>query len=206
VLCEIRKLRFSKIELSSLEFVIQKLVAEKSRKATGGHSPRSKKEEFSRSKFAMTLDYIFDKGASTKIDYSKLEFQYSRRTGRIKQVVEKSTKQILFTFRPNGSIAPTVAGATLLLSRKKESFSNRMNSRPRWTVTIINGVSEFISRGRTVFCKHVIHCSESLRAGQDVAVLNEDGKLLAVGRAVLAGPLMKQFKRGVAVKVREGTV
>ena len=55
-----------------------------------------------------------------------------------------------------------------------------------------------------MFCKHVISCSNELRAGQDVAILNEAGDLLAAGRTVLSGPVIKQFKRGVAVKVREG--
>jgi archaeosine-15-forming tRNA-guanine transglycosylase len=34
--------------------------------------------------------------------------------------------------------------------------------------------------------------------------LNERGNLLAVGSTVISSQLMKQFKRGVAVKVREG--
>jgi archaeosine-15-forming tRNA-guanine transglycosylase len=34
--------------------------------------------------------------------------------------------------------------------------------------------------------------------------LNEKKELLAVGKAVIHGAAMKQFKRGQAVKVREG--
>lgn len=69
---------------------------------------------------------------------------------------------------------------------------------------MIDGVTEFVSGGKTVFCKHIVHCDDSLRANEDVVVLNEGGELLAVGRSIIAGPLMKQFKRGVAVKVRQG--
>jgi predicted RNA-binding protein (TIGR00451 family) len=155
----------------------------------------------------MSLDYIFGKNTSKAIDYSKIEFQYSRKTGRLRYVVEKPTKAILFTFRPNGSIAPTVRGASILLSRssaKQLQSAKKLRFRPWWTITVINGVTEFVSRGKTVFCKHVAHCDDSLRAGNDVAVLNEDGKLLAVGKAIMAGSVMKQFKRGAAVKVREG--
>ncbi|MGI0091970.1 MAG: PUA domain-containing protein, partial [Nitrososphaerales archaeon] len=60
-------------------------------------------------------------------------------------------------------------------------------------------------QGRTVFCKHVVDCADLLRAGQDVAVLNEKGELLAAGRTLLSGPTIKQFKRGAAVKIREGS-
>ena len=166
----------------------------------GRDSPR---DEFSKSKLIMSLDYIFGRGTSKGFHFSNVEFQYSRRTGRLKYVLDESTGQILFSFRPNGSIAPTVAGASRLICKKGKL--RQFTSRPKWTVTVINGVSEVVSKGKTVFCKHVAYCSDSLRSGEDVAILNEDGALLAVGRAVLAGPFMKQFKRGPAVKIREGT-
>ncbi len=161
-----------------------------------------KRDEFSKSKLAMSLDYIFGKNTSRAFDYSNLDFQYSHRTGRLKYVSEKSSKELLFSFRPNGSIAPTLSAFGFMLSKHKIGNINR---RPRWTVTIIDGVSEFVSKGRTVFCKHVVSCSDSLRAGQDVVVLNEKGEALATGRSLFGGPTIKQFKRGAAVKVREGS-
>jgi conserved protein with predicted RNA binding PUA domain len=150
----------------------------------------------------MSLDYIFGKGTAKNLDYEKLHFQYSRRTGRLKYVVDKPSQKILFTFRANGTIAPTVLGAEMLISHRKLSS---IRSRPPWTLTVIDGVSDFISNGRTVFCKHVVYCSDSLLPGEDVAVLNESGKLLAMGKSILAGPVLKEFKRGAAVKIREGS-
>jgi uncharacterized protein with predicted RNA binding PUA domain len=160
------------------------------------------RDDFAKSKLAMSLEYIFGKGTSKNLDFEKVDFQYSRRTGRLKYVIEKSSQKILFTFRANGSIAPTLLGANMLLSNRKLS---RIGSRPAWTITVIDGVSDFISNGRTVFCKHVVHCSDLLLAGEDVAVLNESGKLLAMGKSILAGPVLKEFKRGAAVKIREGS-
>jgi uncharacterized protein with predicted RNA binding PUA domain len=161
-----------------------------------------KRDEFSKSKLAMSLDYIFGRNTSRSLDYSKLDFQYSHRTGRLKYVFLKDAKNLLFTFRPNGSIAPTIAGYSILLSKHKLANIRR---RPAWSVTVTDGVSDIVSEGRTVFCKHVVACSNSLRAGQDVAILNEKGELLATGRSILAGSTIKQFKRGAAVKVREGS-
>lgn len=160
------------------------------------------KNVFNRSKLAMSIDYIFGKGASKALSYSELELVYSRRTGRLKYITDRTSNQILFTFRPNGSIAPTVDGAGLLLS--KFDLSSKLEKRPQWTVTVVEGVSDLVSAGKTAFCKHIVHCNDSLRAGDDVAILSESGRLLAVGRAILPGPLMKQFKRGPAIKVREG--
>ncbi|MFI5419704.1 MAG: PUA domain-containing protein [Nitrososphaerales archaeon] len=159
------------------------------------------RKEFAKSKLVMSLDYIFGKGTGKKIDFEKVDFKYSRRTGRLKYVIEKSTEKILFTFRSNGTIAPTIIGAEMLISGRNIS---RIKSRPRWTITVLDGVSDFISNGRTVFCKHVVSCSDFLRPGEDVAVLNESGRLLAMGRSMLAGAVLKQFKRGAAVKIREG--
>jgi conserved protein with predicted RNA binding PUA domain len=159
------------------------------------------KNDFAKSKLVMSLDYIFGKGTGKKLDLEKLDFKFSRRTGRLKYVIEKSSGKIFFTFRSNGTIAPTMLGAEMLMSGRNIS---RVKSRPRWTITVLDGVSDFISNGRTVFCKHVVSCSNLLRPGEDVAVLNESGKLLAMGRSVIAGPVLKQFKRGAAVKIREG--
>ncbi len=155
------------------------------------------RNQFDKSKSEMSLDYIFGAGVSKNIDFSKISFVHSRKTGRIKQLEDTASGKVLFTFRPNGTIAPTPAGASLLISRKP-------NPRARWIVTVADGVSEIVSKGKTVFCKHVTSCSDSLRAGEDVVVLNEKRELLAVGRSVISGRAMKQFKRGQAIKIREG--
>lgn len=157
------------------------------------------KYAISRSKIAMSFDYVFGKGTSKKLDFETIDFQYSRRTGRLRYVINRESKEILFTLRANGSIAPTVSGARFILGHRIGK-----KSRPRWVITVINDVSEFVANGKTVFCKHVTACDEELLAGEDVAVSNQRGELLAVGKTVVPASLMKQFKRGVAVKVREG--
>jgi predicted RNA-binding protein (TIGR00451 family) len=160
-----------------------------------------KRAEFGLSKLTMSLDYIFGRGTSKALNKLKLEYQYSRRTGRIKHVLSKNTNEILFSFRPNGSIAPSIKGFNLLLSRI--NLSN-IQKRPRWVVTVLDGVTDIVSEGKTVFCRHVVYCSDELRAGEDVVILNERSDILAAGRSNLAGPVIKQFKRGAAVKMREG--
>ena len=167
----------------------------------GRRSHEERREQFSAMKLSMSLDYIFGKNTSKAISGMNVEYQYSRRTGRIRYVLAAGSKKVLFSLRPNGSIAPSIQGFRSLLSKRRLSS---IRTRPAWILTVVDGVSEVVSAGKTVFCKHVVACSNELRAGQDVAVLNESGDLLAAGRTVLAGPVIKQFKRGVAVKVREG--
>jgi predicted RNA-binding protein (TIGR00451 family) len=65
-------------------------------------------------------------------------------------------------------------------------------------------VADFIRAGGDVFAKHVVRADEQLRPGEEAIVIDEDDALLAVGSAVLNGREMSYFKRGVAVKVRDG--
>jgi archaeosine-15-forming tRNA-guanine transglycosylase len=162
------------------------------------------KRKFAISKLKMSLDYIFGKGASQPIDFASLDFEYSRKTGRIRHVIERGSGNILFTFRSDGSIAPTIFGAKAMLRGSVKSKSKENLKRPRWTITVLDGVSDFVASGKTVFCRHVVACHGSLLAAEDVVILNEQGELLGVGRTAVPALVMKQFKRGVAVKVREG--
>jgi conserved protein with predicted RNA binding PUA domain len=162
----------------------------------------SKREQFDKSKTMMSMDYIFGAYTSKKIDFSKIAFEHSRRTGRIRYLTEKTTGNILFTFRANGSIAPNMEGAKLMLSQRNNT---KKASSQDWEITIMDEVSEVVSKGKTVFCKHVVSCCDFLRPGADVSILNEKGDLLAVGKTVIGGPIVKQFKRGPAVKIREGS-
>jgi len=71
-------------------------------------------------------------------------------------------------------------------------------------VTVRGDVAKFIAEGGDVFAAHIVSADDEVRARDEVIVLDEEGKVLAVGRAVLSGEEMKAFKRGVAVKVRRG--
>ena len=50
----------------------------------------------------------------------------------------------------------------------------------------------------------MIHADNRIRAGDEVLVTNQDEVLLAIGKATLSGSEILAFKRGVAVKVRQG--
>lgn len=116
----------------------------------------------------------------------------SRRTGRIRHVLRG--RQLIATLRPkDGYLALTMLGAKLIL--------NGMKAPPNM-VAIQNDVSEFISAGGDVFAKHIVRADIHLRPAEEVIIVDEKNRLLAVGHAVLSGNDMQYFKRGVAVKVR----
>lgn len=141
----------------------------------------------------MTVDYLFGAGVSRALPLDRLEFYFSPRTGRMRRVYLGG--KLVCTIRPDGGVALTIYGATLLM----ESPNFRENC-----VTVADGVEEFVARGRSVFCKHVIDCGSNIRPASEVVVLDREGRVLAVGKAVLSSRMVKAFKVGVAVKVRKG--
>ncbi|MEM3292633.1 MAG: PUA domain-containing protein, partial [Saccharolobus sp.] len=58
--------------------------------------------------------------------------------------------------------------------------------------------------GRNVFAKHVIAVDSSIRSGDEVIIVNENDKLIALGKAKLSGEEMLEYKKGVAVYVKRG--
>jgi conserved protein with predicted RNA binding PUA domain len=122
-----------------------------------------------------------------------LQFEYSRKTGRIKNF---SIGGSLFaTLRTDGGLAITIFGAKKLMQNKgfKENcVKPNSDSLP------------FVCEGRSLFCKHVEWCGSNVEVGSDVAIIDSHDNVLAVGRALLGANAMKNYRKGVAVKVREG--
>ena len=137
------------------------------------------------------LDYEFGPGTSRALPKAGLEFVYSKRSDRMKQVVHDG--KLLATIRPNGVIAPTYYGASLLMRSKAYA---------RNSVVVEAAAVPFVSQGKSVFCKFVKSAGKGVLAYGEVAVLDPKGNLIAVGSARMRGEFMKQFKAGVAVKVR----
>ena len=70
---------------------------------------------------------------------------------------------------------------------------------------VVGSESEpFVRDGKNVFAKFVQDVDDDVRPTDEVAVVHEDGGVLAVGRAELAADAMHDFETGMAVKVRAG--
>jgi len=144
-------------------------------------------------KIAMNIDAIFGSNTSLSIPIDRFEFTFSKRTGRIKNILHDNN--LVATLRTDGGLALTVYGAKLFM----QSGNFRENC-----VVVRNDVAEFIADGKSVFCKHVVNCGNNVSVGSEVAVLDQDDNVIGVGKAVLSAKMIMEFKRGVAVKVREG--
>ena len=99
------------------------------------------------------------------------------------------------TLRTDGGLALTIFGATEFLGT--ERF--RQNC-----IIPTEQALPFVRQGRSLFCKHVEWCGSNVKVGSDVAIVDGVGMVVAVGRALIGFSHMKQYRRGIAVKVREG--
>jgi uncharacterized protein with predicted RNA binding PUA domain len=102
---------------------------------------------------------------------------------------------LVATFRTDGGIALTIFGATELLKNKQ--------FRENCVIPTAEAIP-FVSEGRSLFCKHVEWCGSNIRVGSDVAIINKEDIVLATGKALFQYNIMKKYRKGVAVKVREG--
>ena len=140
-------------------------------------------------------EYQFGEGAGEALFPNSVEVVFSRRTGRPRYVYLKG--KLLASLRPStGTLILTLEGFRRLLERFPP---------PRFRVKVAGEAREAVSGGLTVFAKHVVEADPEIRPGDEVAVVNGEDRLLAVGKAVLSGVEMASFKSGAAVKVRRGS-
>ena len=141
----------------------------------------------------VVANYQFGKGASKAFPKTIL-ITRSPNTHRIRHIYNDS--ELLATYRPkDGLLALSTPGGQAL---------RRIFKPPRLRVEVVSGIEEFIKKGGNVFCKHVQQVDPELRPAEEVLVVDEKDRLLAVGRSFFNAEEMLSFKIGVAVKVRHG--
>ena len=145
-------------------------------------------------KIRSVADYQFGRDAGKKLFPDDVRIVYSKNTGKIRHI--HLGKELLATLRPTtGLFVLTLAGAKRLAREVK----------PLWCwVKVHDDAEPFVAKGRSAFAKHVIDADDEIRPNEEVIVVNRKGEVLAVGRALLSGKEMKEFKRGMAVRVRRG--
>ncbi|MFB6124574.1 MAG: PUA domain-containing protein [Halanaeroarchaeum sp.] len=74
---------------------------------------------------------------------------------------------------------------------------------PAYRVVVGDESEPFVRDGKNVFNKFVRRVGEAVRPGDEVAVVHEDGDVLAVGRAEVDADAMLAFDTGMAVMVRD---
>jgi uncharacterized protein with predicted RNA binding PUA domain len=139
-------------------------------------------------------DYQFGKGVGVRLFPENVKILYSKTTGRIRYVSLNGER--LATLRPtDGLLSLSITAARCIA--ENADFAQCF-------VTVRDDVSKFVADGSDVFAAHVVKADDAIHAKDEVIVIDENGKVLAVGRALLSGSEMASLKTGIAVKVRHG--
>jgi uncharacterized protein with predicted RNA binding PUA domain len=150
-------------------------------------------------KISSHVDFLFGQGVSSVLP-DNLDMEYSRKTGKIKNF--RSDGKLIGTFRTDGGIAITIEGAKLFLRHPNFLYGN--------CIIPVDDAIPFVMEGRSLFSKHVYRCGSNIRCDSDVAVIDNNNNVLAVGRSLfpysyyLDHDSDKTLLKGVGVKIREG--
>ncbi len=137
-------------------------------------------------------DYLFDRGVGRALFPDGVRIVKTR--GRIRQVWLGD--EILCSIRASDGF--------IVLNRKGAEFVHAALKPTRLRVVVSDDAAPFVARGKTVFAKHVVGADPEIRPAEEVLVVDSRDRLLASGKALLAGEEMIAFKIGKAVVVRRG--
>jgi uncharacterized protein with predicted RNA binding PUA domain len=141
-------------------------------------------------------DYQFGAGVGVDLFPDNVDIQFSKATGRIRYI--NLNDERLATLRPTDGLLSLSVSAARFMAEKLASAAHCF-------VAIRQDVAKFVADGGDVFAVHVVKVDEEIRAKDEVIVVDEAKRVLAVGRALLSSSEMKAFRTGVAVKVRHGS-
>ncbi len=139
-----------------------------------------------------TADYLFDRGVGAKLFPDGISIVKTK--GRIRQAW--LGEDILCTIRASDGF--------IVLNRRGAELVHAALRPPRLRVTVSDDAVPFVTHGKTVFAKYVAAADPEIRPAEEVLVVDSRDRLLASGRALLAGVEMTAFKVGGAVAVRRG--
>lgn len=139
-------------------------------------------------------DMQFGKGAGRALIKKDVKLVKSKRTGKIRNVLQ-GNKHLMSLRARDGLFTLRTEGAKIL----HKTFRT-----PKLRIVVESETAEFNREGKNVFAKFVKDCDEEIRPRDEVLVVNEDDDLVAVGRALLNREEMLSFSRGIAARVREG--
>ncbi len=144
-------------------------------------------------KVKAVADYQFGKGAADELFDGVLQIVKSKTTGKIRNVLVDG-KHVVSMRAPDGLFTLRPAGA--------EKLHKRFAS-PRMRVIVNADSAEFNREGKNVFGGFVLDCDPDLVPMDEVLIVDDADRLIAIGRTLLVREEMLAVKKGLVVKVRE---
>jgi len=136
----------------------------------------------------------FGRGAGDALLAGKVQLVRSKNTGRVRNVIVEG-KHVLSMRAHDGLFTLRLDGGKVL---------HRAFPKPALRVVIETETAEFNRAGKNVFAKFVIAADDELRPFDEVLIVDQEDRLVAVGQALLSPEEMVAFDHGLAARVREG--
>jgi 7-cyano-7-deazaguanine tRNA-ribosyltransferase len=135
--------------------------------------------------------YQFGSEAASLFDNASISYG---RTGKVRHLYQDDT--LLATLRPmDGLFVLTIEGGQTL---------HALLPFPQRRVIADEEAVPFIKEGKDLFSKFVVDMDRTLRAYEEVLIIDSDDTLLGVGKLLLSPEEVTVFKKGVAVQCRRG--
>ena len=138
-------------------------------------------------------DFQFGRGCGRALFLEETTFTLSK-TRRLRQLFS-SGRRIATVRARDGLLTLSILGAERIYDALPEG---------RLRVKVSDEAAPYVAKGGTAFARHVVEVDPEIRAGEEVLVVDEDGKLIATGKATLSPQEMLELNRGSAVMVRDG--
>ena len=141
------------------------------------------------------LNYQFGNKVGDKIieKYKeKIKIEKSKKTGRIRRIYIDDK---LF-----GTIEPTTG--FIILTFYGGQIIKEFLEFPKYRIVVKDEAVKFIKEGKSIFNKFVENLDENILPRDIVLIVDKNDNLLAVGESLLSGKEIKDFKAGVAAKVK----
>ena len=141
------------------------------------------------------LNYQFGDNIGDKIieKYKeKIKIDKSKKTGRIRRIYIDDK---LF-----GTIEPTTG--FIILTFYGGLIVKELLKFPKYRIVVKDEAVKFIKEGKSVFNKFVDNLDENILPKDIVLIVDKNDNLLAIGESLLSGKEIKDFKIGVAAKVK----
>ncbi len=136
--------------------------------------------------FRLLLDYQFGKGAEK--EFGEFVIEYAK-TGKPRKIYSK-----------DGIYLGSISGETMFFLPSVEGAKRIKNHIKK--VVLEDEAVPFVKKGKSVFVKFT-RTEDEIEPGDEVAIVDEGGKIIATGRSLLNKREINMMKRGVAVKVRD---
>ncbi len=154
--------------------------------------PLASSRFFDLEKIRMISRYQFPGVNAESLFPDSVTIRRSRKTGRIR------------TVSLNGDLIATMRAGDGLLTFTMSGASRFYKSVEGYRVYVNEESAAFNADGKNVFYKFITDCDQNITPGNETLVVDNENRLLAIGKAMASGREMRMLKRGVAVDVRAG--